>query len=162
MNAVTTPVQNTIFNEEEWLLLLFLLADIQSWLQQLQEGLIYQLPVKHRKKLLRKSGYLSVKALAHILERHYYKPPCHPPVGAQASLASKFTLPIPQIVACIRDACRQPAAPGGQAHAGNRCHVYDAGITIGYNSRGLPVSSITVITDAAGTIVTAFPGAMPP
>lgn len=46
-NAVATPAQSTNihFNETQWL---FLLADTQSWLQQLQEGLIWQLPVKHR------------------------------------------------------------------------------------------------------------------
>ena len=80
-NAVTTPAQNTNihFNEAQWLQALFLLADTQSWLQQIQEGLIWQLPVKHHKKLLRKGWYLSVKALAHILECHYYKVPRHPP-----------------------------------------------------------------------------------
>lgn len=36
-NAVATPAQSTNihFNETQWL---FLLADTQSWLQQLQEG----------------------------------------------------------------------------------------------------------------------------
>ena len=50
-NAVATPAQNTNihFNETQWLQALFLLADTQSWLQQLKEGLIWQLPVKHRR-----------------------------------------------------------------------------------------------------------------
>jgi len=67
-NAVATPAQsiNIHFNETQWLQALFLLADTQSWLQQLQEGLIWQLPVKHRKKLLRKGSYLSSKALVYI------------------------------------------------------------------------------------------------
>jgi len=79
-NAVATHPQNTntSFNEAQWLQALFLLADTQTWLQQLQEGLIWQLPVKNRKKLLRQGWYLSAKALAHILERHYYKAPRHP------------------------------------------------------------------------------------
>lgn len=47
-NAVATPAPNT-FNEAQWLQVLFLLADTQSWLQQLQEGLIWQLPVKNVK-----------------------------------------------------------------------------------------------------------------
>jgi len=46
MHAVTTPTQNIpTFNEEQWLPVLFLLADTQTWLQQLQEGHLRQLPV---------------------------------------------------------------------------------------------------------------------
>ncbi|MCD2424942.1 hypothetical protein LQ567_19315 [Niabella pedocola] len=151
MHAVTTPTQNThTFNEEQWLPVLFLLADTQTWLQQLQEGHLRQLPVKNRKKLLRKSWYLGVKALAHILERHYHKVARHP-------LAGKFTIPIPAIVAAIKDAYQQPAQQLGQS--GHWQRVQDMGSTIGYNSRGQPVSTITIITDAAGEIITAFPGA---
>lgn len=151
MHAVPTPTQNTHpFNEEQWLPVLFLLADTQTWLQQLQEGLIHQLPVKNHKKLLRKSWYLSVKALAHILERHYHKVARHP-------LAGKFTIPIPAIVAAIKDVYQQPAQQLGQS--GHWQRVRDMGCTIGYNSRGQPVSTITVITDAAGEIITAFPDA---
>ncbi|MBZ4189491.1 hypothetical protein [Niabella beijingensis] len=155
MHAVTTPVQNThpAFNEEQWLPVLFLLADTQTWLQQLQEGLMHQLPVKNRKKLLRKSWYLGVKALAHILERHYHKVPRHP-------LAGKFTLPIPALVAAIKDAGQQPPLPppGGAPPGANVHRVHNVGTTIGYDSRGQPVSTLTVITDAAGMIITAYPG----
>jgi hypothetical protein len=162
-NAVATPAQSTNihFNETQWLQALFLLADTQSWLQQLQEGLIWQLPVKHRKKLLRKGSYLSSKALAHILERHYYKVPRHP-------LTGKFTIPIPQIVDCIRDACQQPPQPlPVPERAGVPCsphlqRVLDTGMPLGHNPSGNTVTTITVITSTGGEIITAFPGVLPP
>ena len=154
-NAVATPAQSTNihFNETQWLQALFLLADTQSWLQQLQEGLIWQLPVKHRKKLLRKGSYLSSKALAHILERHYYKVPRHP-------LTGKFTIPIPQIVACIRDACQQP--PQTMPCSPHLQRVLDIGTPLGHDPSGNTVTTITVITSTGGEIITAFPGALPP
>ncbi|MBO9618539.1 MAG: hypothetical protein J7539_05825 [Niabella sp.] len=151
-NTVTTPVPNT-FNEPQWLQVLFLLADTQTWLQQLQEGLIWQLPVKNRKRLLRKSWYLSAAALAHILERHYYKVPRHP-------LASKFTISIPAIVAAIRDAYQQPPMPLQDSTLLQR--VWDMGAPVGYDATGRMVSIITVITDASGEIITAFPGVAKP
>ncbi|PVD52048.1 hypothetical protein DC498_11705 [Terrimonas sp.] len=154
-NAVATPAQNTNihFNETQWLQALFLLADTQSWLQQLQEGLIWQLPVKHRKKLLRKGSYLSSKALAHILERHYYKVPRHP-------LTGKFTIPIPQIVACIRDACQQP--PQLIPCSPHLQRVLDTGTPLGHDTSGNTVTTITVITSTGGEIITAFPGILLP
>ncbi|MBO9592369.1 MAG: hypothetical protein J7599_05615 [Niabella sp.] len=150
-NAVATPAPNTnpYFNEAQWLQVLFLLVDTQAWLQQLQEELIWQLPVKNRKKLLRKSWYLSVKALAHILERHYYKVPRHP-------LASKFTLPIPAIATAIRDAHLQPPAPVPDSELLQR--VWDTGAPVGYDTTGRTVTVLTVIADATGEIITAFPG----
>ena len=154
-NAVATPAQSTNihFNETQWLQALFLLADTQSWLQQLQEGLIWQLPIKHRKKLLRKGSYLSSKALAHILERHYYKVPRHP-------LTGKFTIPIPQIVACIRDACQQP--PETVPHSPHLQRVLDTGTPLGHDPSGNTVTTITVITSTGGEIITAFPCVLPP
>ena len=154
-NAVATPAQNTNihFNETQWLQALFLLADTQSWLQQLQEGLIWQLPVKHCKKLLRKGAYLSSKALAHILERHYYKVPRHP-------LTGKFTIPIPQIVACIRDACQQPPQP--MSCSPHLQRVLDTRTSLGHDTSGNTVTTITVITSTGGEIITAFPGVLPP
>ncbi|MGJ7033793.1 hypothetical protein [Niabella hirudinis] len=153
-NAVATPAPNTntVFNEAQWLQVLFLLADTQTWLQQLQEGLIWQLPVKKQKKLLRQGWYLSAKVLAHILERHYYKVPRHP-------LTGKFTISIPQIVACIRDAYQQPPAPVPRSTHLQR--VWDAGTPVGYDPAGNTVTTITVIATITGEIMTAFLGLMP-
>ena len=153
--AVTTPVQNTNphFNETQWLQALFLLAEAQDWLQQLQEALIWQLPVKRRKKLLRQGWYLTAKALAHILERHYYKVPRYP-------LTGKFTISIPQIVDCIKAAGRQPPAPVPRSRHLQR--VWDAGEPVGYDPAGNTVTTITVLSSTSGEIITAFPGAMPP
>ncbi len=138
-----------VFNEAQWLQVLFLLADTATWLQQLQEGLIWQLPVKQHKKLLRKSWYLSVTVLAHILERHYYKLPRHP-------LAGKFTISIPEIVNAIKEAGQ--LSPEPIAGSTNLQRVWEAGYPLGYDPAGNTVTTMTIISSAAGEIITAFPG----
>lgn len=143
--------QTGSFNEEQWLHTLFLISDIQTWLDELQAKLIYQLPVKNRKKLLCKSHYLTAAALAHILERHYFKIPRYPNAG-------KFTIPVTAIVSYIRDAVNQPAEP--VPCSGNLQRILDAGQHIGFDQYGKPANIITVLSDTGGKIVTAFPGAV--
>ncbi|MGN7784744.1 hypothetical protein ACTJIJ_09465 [Niabella sp. 22666] len=148
MNTATTT--NTfVFHEAQWLQVLFLLADTATWMQQLQEGLIWQLPVKQHKKLLRKNWYLSVTVLAHILERHYYKLPRHP-------LAGKFTISIPEIVNAIKEAGQ--LSPQPIAGSTNLQRVWEAGCPLGYDPAGNTVTTLTIISSAAGEIITAFPG----
>src|ERR1700750_1518679 len=101
-NTLTQNVfQTKSFNEDDWLNTLFLISDTQAWLNDVHAGLIGILPVKNRKKILRKTHFLTPTTLAHILERHYYKIHRHPN-------AAKFTVSIPEIVGCIRDAAGQP------------------------------------------------------
>src|SRR5690348_8945339 len=102
-NSLRFQETNNI-NEEQWIHILFLISDTQIWLDELQAKLIYQLPVKNKKKLLRKSHYLSASALAHILERHYFKIPRYPNAG-------KFTIPVASIVSYLRDAATQTTMP---------------------------------------------------
>ena len=138
-------------NEEQWIHILFLISDTQIWLEELQAKLIYQLPVKNKKKLLRKSHYLSASALAHILERHYFKIPRYPNAG-------KFTIPVASIVSYLRDAGAQTTMP-----VSNSCNVQrviDAKQIIGFDKYGKPASVITVISDGGGKIITAFPGTL--
>lgn len=138
-------------NEEQWINTLFLISDTQIWLEELQAKLIYQLPVKNKKKLLRKSHYLSASALAHILERHYFKIARYPNAG-------KFTIPVSSIVSYLRDAGTQLTAP-----VSNSCNVQrviDAKQIIGFDKYGKSVSIITVISDGGGKIITAFPGTL--
>jgi hypothetical protein len=91
------PVKNTPpFNEEAWIKLIFLLSDTQDWLNQLASGALMQVPMKNRKRLLRKTYYLPLASLSHILERHHYKIPRHPGTG-------KFTIPVPEILSYLRD-----------------------------------------------------------
>jgi hypothetical protein len=54
------------FNEEAWIKLIFLLSDTQDWLNQLASGALMQVPMKNRKRLLRKTYYLPIASLAHI------------------------------------------------------------------------------------------------
>src|ERR1700760_1457415 len=100
-----TPIQNTPpFNEEAWIKLIFLLSDTQDWLNEMAIGAVMQVPIKNRKRLLRKTYYLTVSAMAHILERHYYKIPRHPET-------SKFTISVVEILAYLRDISPEPGMP---------------------------------------------------
>lgn len=137
------------FDEAGWLRLLFLLNDTQTWLDDMSKEAFQQLPVGEKKKFLRKHYYLSVPALAHILERHYYKIGRYPHAG-------KFTIPVADILHYIRDACSLPVSPVPGSL--NFQRVLDAGKNIGYDKNGQPVQVITILTDGGGKIITAFPG----
>lgn len=138
-----------MFNETEWLKLVFLLADTQSWLDDLCKQAFRQLPVPDKRKFLRKTYYLTVPALAHILERHYYKINRYPHAG-------KFTVPVVEILHYIREAFSLPAAP--LPGCGDFQRVMQTNNTIGFDKNGQATNTITILTDAGGKIITAFPG----
>ena len=137
------------FCEEQWLKILFLISDAQSWLNETEKGLIYQLPLDGKKKLLRRTFYLTAPAIAHILERHYHKIPRYPTTG-------KFTISVCDIMACIRDSFGQESVPVNGSLYIQR--VKDFQHTIGFDHSGHATSIITVISDHGGRIITAFPG----
>jgi hypothetical protein len=135
------------FNETEWLRLVFLLADTQLWVDGLCRDAFMQLPVD-KKKLFKKDYCLTITAMAHILERHYYKVNRHPQAG-------KFHIPVTDILEYIRSA--YAAEPSPINNSCNSCRVLDTGAEIGFDNNGNPATCITVITDRGGRIVTAFP-----
>jgi hypothetical protein len=139
------------FNEDEWLRLIFLLSDTQNWLNELVSGAILRVPMKDRKKLFRKSYYITINALAHIMERHHYKILRYPNV-------SKFTIPVIDILSLLREANTAPAAPVPGSLYFKR--LIDTGYIIGHDYNQLPTSLLTVLTDSGGRIITAFPGFM--
>ena len=149
MEESNTVYNSPPFNEYEWLRLLFLLNDTQNWLNELINGAVMQVPMKDRKKLFRKTYYISISALAHILERHYYKIPRHP-------ATSKFTVPVTEILSHLRDAFMGSVAPIPGSL--NFQRAVDVGRIIGFDRNRLPTTCITVITDSGGRIITAFPG----
>lgn len=137
------------FNENEWIRLIFLLSDTQNWMNDIAMNAIMQVPMKDRKKLFRKTFYMSVTALAHIIERHYYKIPRHPET-------SKFTVPLIEMLNYLRDASKENTTPiPGSINF--QCTL-DTGKIIGIDGDHLPTSLITVLTDSGGRILTAFPG----
>jgi hypothetical protein len=142
---------NTIqpFNETEWLRLLFLLNDTHVWLQDMERSLLYQLPIDDKSRLLRKTYYLSVTSLAHLLEKHYYKISRHPG-------CSKFTIAVPDIVHWIREAFHTEPIPVAGSLNYRRC--FDTGTETGFTKEGASTTFITVITEPGGAVVTAFPG----
>ena len=144
------PVKNAPpFNEEAWIKLIFLLSDTQDWLNQLASGALMQVPMKNRKRLLRKTYYLPLASLAHILERHHIKIPRHPGTG-------KFTIPVPEILSYLRDISAEPGTPLAGSLDFRR--TVNVGKIVGFDQDQLPTTYITVLTDAGGRILTAFPG----
>jgi hypothetical protein len=144
------PVKNTPpFNEEAWIKLIFLLSDTQDWLNELANGAVMQVPIKNKKRLLRKTYYLTVSSLAHILERHHYKVPRHPGTG-------KFTILVPEMLSYLRDISSEPGTPLAGSLDFKR--TVNVGKIVGFDHDQLPTTFITVLTDAGGRILTAFPG----
>lgn len=138
-----------MFNEQDWLKLIFLLNDTQNWLDEMCREALYQLPVNEKRKFRRKAYYLTIPALAHILEKHYSK-------VARFPHAAKFTITVVEILNYIRDAYSVPVSPVPGTL--NLQRIVDAGQHIGYDRGGLSVQAMTIITDAGGKIITAFPG----
>lgn len=141
--------QQSLFNEAEWLRLLFLLADTQTWLDDMTKELFRQLPVGEKKKFMRKTYYLTATAFAHIIERHYYKINRYPHAG-------KFHISIAEILHYIREAYSLPVLP--VPGKGNFQRNIRTEKIIGYDKSGNPASNITILTDAGGKIITAWPG----
>lgn len=137
------------FNEAEWIRLLFMISDTQSWVKEMEKSLFNQLALAEKKKLLPKNSYISADTLAHILERHYHKIPRHPGTA-------KFTISVANILHWIREALQQPAHPIPGNCNFIRCH--DTGTNLGHDLYGLPSTFITVITNAGNQVITAFPG----
>lgn len=134
-------------SEQEFIKLLFLLADTQQWLTTMSHDLLAQLPNSSRLK--QKSYYLSITAFAHIIERHYYRIERHPGTG-------KFSVPLHDIIQHIKQAKEETTQP---VHGTlNYYRTKDTGTIIGHERNGTPTSLITVITCPAGNIITAFPG----
>lgn len=138
-----------MFNEPLFLKLLFLLADTQQIFNDMNEELFRQLPIKNKKKFLRRTYYLTATTLAHIVERHYYKIDRYP-------LCGKFHISLEDILHYIREAGNiEPQKLSG-------CNLYQRNIQaeteIGFDKNGQPASTITIITDGGGKIMTAYPG----
>ena len=144
-----TATIHTLFDEEQWLKFVFFLGDTSKWIDE-QQRLLFQLaPVEGTKKLHRKTFYLTAAAFAHIIERHYYKIQRHP-------CTAKFTIPVVDILACLRDS--SSLATESLKGTINLQRILDTNRIIGYDRSGHNTSVITVITDPGGRIITAFPG----
>lgn len=138
-----------MYNESEWLKLLFLLADTQTWLDDMAKEAFGKLPVPGKKRFIRKTYFLSVQVMAHIIERHYYKINRYPNAG-------KFHVSLIEILHLIREAFSSPVIPAPGCYNFER--TYQAEKSIGFDKYGQPTNVITVLTDAGGRIITAFPG----
>ncbi len=138
-----------MYNEPEFIKLIFLLADIKQWVTTIEKDITMQLPMQGKKTIFKNKNGITVEALAHILERHYSKILRHPEKG-------KFTIDIPAICSHIKTAFLQQ--PEAVPATGGLSYQYDTGETIGYDRNNNPSSIITVITNQHGELKTAFPG----
>lgn len=139
------------FDEEEWIRLLFLVSDLQEWLEDLEKRLFCVVPVNGKKNLFRKDFYLTAKSFAHIIERHYHKIARHPEAG-------KFTIPVPHILDLLKQTRAIPTTPIPGRDGLER--VIDTARIIGYDRAGKNTSLMTLISHPKGRLETAFPGVM--
>jgi hypothetical protein len=145
------PASHNGFCEEEWIKLLYTISDTQQWVDELGRSLFQYLPLTDKRKLFRKTYYLTAPALVHILERHYYKVPRHPGAG-------KFTIPLLDMLHYLREAGSRLAVLLNGSFTYIR--VMEAERVIGFDRNNIPTRQITVLTDSGGKIITAFPGIM--
>lgn len=138
-----------MYNEAEWIRLLFLLSDIQQWLTDMQKELFMQEQTVNKKNLFRKSYHLTATAFAHIIERHYYKIPRHPQ-------SSKFKISIADILHWIKEGFNYPSRP--LPNSALNIRQFNTGVMIGNDRSGHPTSTLTILTESCGLIKTAFPG----
>ncbi len=139
---------NSIPDENELLRLLMLLSDTQAWLNELSLQCVNGLHPPGIKLLNGKTYRLSITALAHIIERHYYKTMRHPGTG-------KFNIPVASIMEHLKEAAViEGEAMKGCTHV-KRC--LDLKEPIGFNKSGEAAYRMVIITDAGGSIVTAYP-----
>jgi hypothetical protein len=153
MEQIIDVANQPPFNEEAWLKLIFLLSDTQDWLNEMVSGAIMQLPMSNKKRLFRKTYYITISSLAHILERHYYKIQRHPDCG-------KFTIPIPDMLSHLREISSAPGTPIPGSIDLHRTVTVNK--IIGFDRNQQPTTYVTVLTDSGGRIITAYPGIFAP
>lgn len=135
-------------NESELLRMLMLLADTQAWLNEMGLQHMHQLHPQGIKLLQGKQYRLSISALAHIVERHYYKTMRHPGTG-------KFDISLVAIVDHLKEAATAEPVPVKGSTNMKRClYLNDP---IGFNKQGEPAYSMVIVTDVTGSIITAYP-----
>jgi hypothetical protein len=80
-----------------------------------------------------------------MLECNYYTIPCHP-------AASKFTVPLIELLSYLRDAFTEPTSPISNTLHFKRTLALDK--TIGIDLDYVPTFLLTILTDAGGGIKT--------
>ncbi|RYD81434.1 MAG: hypothetical protein EOP53_06400 [Sphingobacteriales bacterium] len=128
--------------------IILLLADTQGWLNEMGSQVIHSIQTAAKKLFSNKTYRLSVTAFAHIIERHYYKTLRHPGTG-------KFDVSLSEILQLIKDAATiDPQPMKGSVYFKRSLALSTA---IGINKNGESSHTLTVISDEAGNIITAYP-----
>ena len=136
----------TAFNEPEWIKLIFLLADTRQWLNQLYQDAWGNIPVEKKEKLHRKTWHLTVTARRISSKDIIIKYPAG---------TGKFHIALPVILHYIREAGSiEPTAIPGCLHLQRVLHTTES---VEFDKNGAVTYSITISSDPAGSIITAFP-----
>lgn len=135
-------------NESEIIRLLMLLSDTQIWLNKLNTDLINQMHPMGIKLMKGKDYRLSITALSHIIERHYYKTMRYPG-------SSKFTICLSRILDLLKDAGL--VEPKNITGSENLKRSIELNEPVGCTKIGEEAYRFIVVTDYSGNIITAYP-----
>ncbi|MFT3980465.1 MAG: hypothetical protein QM687_08350 [Ferruginibacter sp.] len=138
----------TTLNENEWIRMILLLADVQGWLNELSVQAVERLHPPGKKLLTGKQYHLPLSALAHILERHYHVTMRHPGTG-------KFLIPVSDILDKLKEAAIVKSTPMSGTLLQQR--LLECDYPVGINREGDTSWTIMVITDHSDAVVTAYP-----
>ncbi|WP_276484773.1 hypothetical protein [Paraflavitalea pollutisoli] len=147
-NSISPPLASGHFNERMYIDAVMSFAKIRNGLNDISRNLIYQLPSAAGPWTFPSGYHLTAYALEHILKRHY--------APFDRSVAtSKFTIPLLEITALLRQAYQEPAQPIVKVASYER--TLDTGRIIGRDQQGQESSIIRVVIDRTGWIKTAYP-----
>ena len=136
------------FNEQEWIKQIMIINDVYRWCEEQGLNVFYKLPVDEKRKFRHQNYFLTVQVVAHILETHFIE-------NSKVPLKSKFTCSVVELFTHIRDAWNIEALAVPDSTKSYR--IVAPGKEIGTKD-GKPVEKFTILTNADGKILTAFPG----
>ena len=134
--------------EEKWIKNLLLLAEIQRWTDESSKNLI-NMAVGPEKSFVWKHLHLTAACFSEILVNHYYK------IQKEQDTA-RFCIPVHDIILYMQAAAEDPAEPVPDRPFFQT--LANAGEFIGYDRNNFPTCFFTILSDASGRILTAFPG----
>lgn len=144
---VSYPPQG-FFNEDEFLAILFSVQRLRYDADRCANKLVRVIPGNLRTKYFPSSYCLTGYGLAHILDKHFYKVNRFPD-------ASKFTIPITEIVRLIRLGFLRGEKESTKT--GGTMRVLEVGKVIGVCKDGCLTRKMAIVTDGNGQIRSAYP-----
>jgi len=146
-----TTISNNRYALDELALVkqLYLLGEIQRWINEVSGDLINYVPSPQSKGSIKDGIYLTAAALYNILTEHHHK-------IQKLSGNARFTIPVVDILMFLREAAQEPVSEV----AGTMLFqtIINTGKMIGYDRNNFPTCFFTIISEPGGKVVTAYPG----